>query len=151
MVDRFERFSIAVFEIFRYWHKIAGDEMKKYGLKGAHATYLTTMQRFKDGISATQLGELCAKDKADVSRMLSIMEKKGLVTRENTGRSLYRALLKLTDEGKAVAEHVQERARVAVESAGKGISEEERAVFYNALETIAANLQALSKEGLPNP
>lgn len=151
MPDRFERFSIALFEIIRYWHKIAGDEMKKYGLKGAHATYLTTMHRFEDGISAAQLGELCAKDKADVSRMLSIMEKKELVTRENTGRSLYRALLKLTDKGKAVAEHVQERARVAVESAGKGISEEERAVFYNALETIAANLQALSKEGLPNP
>ena len=150
MLDRFERFSIAVFEIMRCWHKIAGDEMKTYGLKGAHATYLTTMYRFEDGINATQLCELCGKDKADASRMLSIMEKKGLVTRENTGRSLYRALLKLTEEGKAVAEHVQERVRVAVESAGKGISEEERVIFYNALETISDNLQALSKGGLPN-
>ena len=149
MVDRFERFSVAISEICRCWHKLAGEEMKKYGLKGAHATYLTTMYRFEDGLSATRLCELCGKDKADVSRMMSIMEKKGLVTRGETGASQYRAPLKLTDEGRAVAEHVRQRARVAVESAGRGICPEHRAIFYDALETITGNLLALSREGLP--
>lgn len=62
---------------------------------------------------------------------------------------MYRALLKLTDEGKAAARHVQERAALAVELAGAGLSDADREVFYRALELITANLQTLSKEGLP--
>jgi MarR family transcriptional regulator for hemolysin len=149
MVDRFERFSFAVFEISRYWHKIAADEMAKYGLKGSHATYLAVMYNYDDGITATKLGELCSRDKADVSRMMSIMEKKGLVKREGINKSLYRALIKLTGEGKAAAEQVRERARLAVEMAGKGISDEHRTILYDTLERIVANLQIIIKEGLP--
>lgn len=147
MIERFERFSYAISEISRYWHKIASDEMEKYGLKSPHAVYLTTMYHFEDGIHAAKLGELCGKDKSDVSRMLSIMEKKGLVRRE--GEGAYRALLKLTDEGKKAAEKVRQSAIIAVENAGAGISDEDRTVFYNTLEKIASNLAVLSESGLP--
>ena len=54
MLNRFERFSLAISEIYRYWHKIAADEMEKYGLKGPYAVYLTAMYRYKDGITSTQ-------------------------------------------------------------------------------------------------
>ncbi|MBR2714743.1 MAG: winged helix-turn-helix transcriptional regulator [Ruminococcus sp.] len=150
MVDRFERFSFAIFEVSRYWHKLAADEMAKYSLKGPHATYLTTLYRYEEGITAPLLSELCGKDKADVSRMMSIMEKKGLVVKESVGKNLYRGLLKLTDEGKRAAEHVKERIDLAVELAGKGLSEEDRANFYDSLELIATNLKKLSEEGIPS-
>ncbi len=146
MVDRFERFSFDLFEIFRCWHKIAAAEMSKYGLKGSHATYLITLYRYADGLNATQLCELCVRDKSDVSRMTAILEKKGLVEKDGVN---YRAALKLTDEGKAVAKRVCKRAEFAVKSAGKGISEENRAVLYDTLELIVSNLQSISKEGLP--
>ncbi len=149
MVDRFERFSFAIFEISKYWHKLAADEMAKYGLKGPHATYLTTLYRYEEGVTAPQLCELCGKDKSDVSRMISILEEKGLVTKEVVNQSLYRGLLKLTEEGKVAAEHVCERASLAVEMAGKDLSVEERQVFYAALESIATNLREICKEGLP--
>ena len=149
MVDRFERFSVAISEISRYWHKIASDEMEKYGLKGPHATYLTTMLRHKDGITAPQLCELCGKDKSDVSRMMSIMEKKGLVKKEGINQNLYRGAFKLTQEGKMAAEHVCQRVSLAVELGGKELTDEKRAIFYEALELIASNLRTISKEGLP--
>lgn len=146
MIDRFERFSLAISEISRCWHKIAADEMEKYGLKGSHAVYLTTMCRYPDGITAARLCELCAKDKADVSRMMSIMEKKELVVKEG---SSYRAQLKLTPAGLEAAEHVRRRATVAVENASRGLTPELRAVFYEALELIVSNLQNICEEGLP--
>ena len=149
MVDRFERFSFAIFEISKYWHKLAAEEMTKYGLKGPHATYLTTLYRYEEGVTAPQLCELCGKDKSDVSRMVSILEEKGLVTKEVVNQSLYRGLFKLTEEGKRAAEHVCRRASLAVEMAGKDLSVEERQVFYAALESIASNLKDISKEGLP--
>lgn len=150
MVERFEKFSFSIFELTRLWHKLASDEMTKYGLKGPHATYLTTMYRFDDGITAPQLCELCGKDKADVSRMMSIMEKKGLVVKEAVGNNMYRGLLKLTDEGKIAAQHVRERVALAVDLAGKGLSDKDREIFYSSLEIISANLRKLSEEGLPN-
>lgn len=149
MLDRFERFSLAIAEIDRCWHKLAGEEMAKYGLNSPHAVYLNALLQHEEGITATQLGELCCKNKADVSRMISILEKKGLLQREAIGGNMYRALLKLTDTGREAARHVQERAALAVELAGAGLSEQERTIFYHALGLITANLQALSKDGLP--
>lgn len=149
MVDRFERFSLAISEISRYWHKLASEEMEKYGLKGPHAIYLTTLYRFPEGITAPQLCELCGKDKSDVSRMMSIMEKKGLVKKHSVNQNLYRGILKLTDEGRVAAEHVRERARLAVKIAGEGLDDDKRQIFYDTLELICNNLKELSREGLP--
>ena len=149
MIDRFERFSFSIAEIYRYWHKIAADEMEKYGLKGPYAVYLTTMYRFPDGITATQLSEYCSKDKSDVSRAMTLMEKKGLVKKTGVNQNLYRARIQLTEEGLNAAAHVRQRAGIAVELAGAGISEADRAVFYETLEHIASNLQTISTDGLP--
>ena len=149
MLNRFARFSLAISEIDRCWHKLAAEEMAKYELNSPHAVYLTTLYNFAEGITAAKLGELCCKNKADVSRMVAILEKKGLVRKETIGGNLYRAKLVLTEEGKQAAEHVQQRAAVAVELAGSGMSEEEREVFYRCLELITSNLQTLSKDGLP--
>lgn len=149
MVERFERFSLAISEISRHWHKLTAEEMEKYGLKGTHSVYLLTMVRYPDGITAPQLGELCGKDKADVSRMMAIMEKKGLVTKEGIHQNRYGGVFKLTPEGMEAAQHVRQRASLAVELAGKDLTEESRAIFYEALESITANLRTLSKEGLP--
>ena len=149
MLDRFERFSLAISEIDRCWHKLAAEEMAKYDLNSAHAVYLNVLRQHMDGITAAKLGELCCKNKADVSRMVSILEKKGLLRKETVGSTMYRALLKLTDEGLAAARHVQERASLAVELAGTGLSDADRTVLYSALERITENLQKLSKSGLP--
>ena len=149
MLNRFARFSLAIAEIDRCWHKLAAEEMAKYDLNSPHAVYLNTLYQYPEGITAAKLGELCCKNKADVSRMVSILEKKGLVRKEAVGGNLYRAKLMLTEDGKQAAEHVQGRAALAVELAGSGMTDAERETFYRCLEQITANLQTLSKEGLP--
>ena len=123
MVDRFERFTYAIVEINRYWHKIAADEMSKYGLKGPFAHYLITLYRYPDGVTSVQLGELCDKNKADVSRALAILEEKGLAVRETQNNSYYRAKIKLTAKGRAAAEQVQQIAEKAVGIGGKGLTD----------------------------
>ena len=102
-----------------------------------------------EGITAAQLGEICGKDKADVSRMVAILENKGLVRKVAVGKNMYRAKLVLTETGREAAEHVRSRAAVAVELAGSGLSEDEREQFYKALTLITENLRKLSKDGLP--
>ncbi len=150
MIDRFERFSLAISAITKYWHKIAAEELSKYGLKGPHATYLTAMYKYPQGITVPHLCEVCGKDKSDASRMIAILEQKGLVKKQGVDGSLYRGLLLLTEEGKAAAEHVCNRAARAVEMAGKDLTDDMRDTFYRSLESITENLRGLSEEGIPD-
>ena len=149
MIDRFERFSFAISEISRCWHRIAGDVMGSHGLKGPYAVYFTALYRYPEGITAAQLGEICSRDKADVSRAMQLMEQKGLVEKQIGEKKAYRALLKLTKPGIELARSINRKAILAVETASQGLSAEKRAVFYEALELITTNLQKLSKTGLP--
>ena len=150
MLNRFAKFSFSISEIDRCWHKLAAEEMAKYNLNSPHAVYLNALYDANpQGITAAQLGELCGKNKADVSRMVAILEQKGLVQKVAVGKNMYRAKLMLTEEGQQAAEHVRKRAAVAVELAGSGLSCQERETFYKALDLITENLQKLSKEGLP--
>ena len=146
MLERFSRFSYAIFEISRCWHKLAAEEMEKYDLRGPHAIYLVTIWQSREAVTAARLCELCGRDKADVSRAVSLMEQKGLLTREGAN---YRAVLRLTEAGVAAAQQVSRRAAVAVEQAGRGFSAEARSTFYQVLETITGNLRDLTRDGLP--
>lgn len=145
MVERFEKFSLSIAEISRCWHKLAAEEMKVYGLKGAHALYLTTLYRYPEGITVPELCELCLKDKSDASRMLAILEKKELVRKEGG----YGGKVQLTEAGLQAARQVRSRVCRAVEEAGKDLSAEEREIFTKALGSITENLQRLTCEGIP--
>ncbi|MBQ5321384.1 MAG: hypothetical protein J6K88_04955 [Oscillospiraceae bacterium] len=149
MNDRFGRFAFAISEISRYWHKLAADEMEKYGLKGPCSVYLLLILNYPEGITASMLCEKSGKDKSDISRAMAIMEKKGLVIKESIYQNRYGGVFKLTEEGKTAAEHVRRRTRKATEPAGKDLTEENRKIFYEGLESIAANLKELCKDGLP--
>ena len=149
MLDRFEHFSYSISNIYNHIIKIEREEMEKYGLRASFVQYLITMNRYPEGITSVKLSELCEKDKAAISRIVAEMESKGLVTRESDKNNLYRARLVLTEEGKAAAEYVCERAEKAVNAAGQGLSEEDRKIFYGVLAIFEANLRRISRDGIP--
>ena len=144
MISRFEQFSFCISTIYRHIQMIERMEMEKYGLKGVFAQYLVVMHRYPGGITATQLCDVCAMDKAAVSRAINEMESKGLILR--TGAS-YRTKVKLTEEGIQAAEFVLDRAARAVELVG--LKDEDRTELYDALEHVSRIVQKISKEGIP--
>lgn len=149
MLRRFEEFSYAMSEIYHCIQKIERDEMEKYGLKGPHAQYLIAMTRRPEGLTAAQLCEMCDRDKAAVSRALNELEKQGMIIRELANDTAYRAMLKLTDAGSCAARFVCDKVTQAVDLAGKGLSDQERLVFYSVLHRITANLRTIARDGLP--
>ena len=150
MVDRYEQFSGLISGAYRQIQKLEREEMEKYGFKGAFAQYLLAMNRHPDGMTATQLCEVCDKDKAAVSRVLSEMEKHGLVQKTGEKAHPYRAALTLTEKGRDATDFVAKRATVAVLKAGEGFSDEHRKLFYAALELINANLKKICDGGIPD-
>ena len=150
MLTRFEQFTSSIASIYKHIQKIERDEMIKYGLKGSYAQYLLAIARFENGITSSKLCEICDKDKAAISRIVAEMEQHGLIYRDMVNDNLYRAMLKLTEKGREATNKVSLRAQIAVEAAGKRLTDESRMAFYAALNLIAANLQEISKDGIPN-
>ena len=148
METRYEAFSSAISSMYHDIQKIERTEMSGYGLKGPHAQCLLAMGRHPEGITAAQLCEICEKDKAAISRILAELEQAGMVLRNTRNGNRYRALLTLTEQGKAAAPTVVEKARMAVELAGKGLKDAERELFYRVLAKIAGNLHDICREGL---
>lgn len=149
MLSRFQQFSYVIAEINRQIQKIERDEMIKYGCKGAFAQYLVALLNHPEGLTAARLCQICDKDKAAVSRMVSEMQEKGMVTRSSESTRAYNSPILLTEDGRKAAEHVCMKARAAVKAVGGEMSEEERRVLYSLLDSIAVKLQRLSEEGIP--
>ena len=148
MIRKYELFSSSVACLYHDIQKIERVEMGAFGLKGPHAQVLLVMNRYPEGITATQLCEVCEKDKAAVSRSVAELEQAELVKRAAHNGSRYRARLTLTEKGVEAAQSVSRRARQAVEQAGEGLTDEQREVFYSVLAQIAGNLHAICKNGL---
>lgn len=148
MIGRFEQFCSAITSIHRSILKVERTEMAKYGLKAPHTQCLLAMDRFPEGITAARLCEVCEKDKAAVSRTIAELETAGMVTRQDPDGKRYRSLLKLTEQGKMVAEKVNALVYRAVKQASEGYSAEDRLTFMSVLDVIAGNLQNLCRDGL---
>lgn len=148
MENRYELLSGSISSMYHDIQRIERTEMAQYGLKGPHAQCLLAMKKHPEGITAARLCQVCEKDKAAVSRILAELEAAGMILRENRNGSRYRASLLLTERGQEAAGAVVEKARLAVELAGKGFGAEEREIFYRVLSIISGNLHKLCRDGL---
>ena len=119
MENRFEHFTLDIFNISKYWNKIASEEMKEYGLRGAHALYLLILDGYEGEMTAARLADLCQRDKADVSRAIADFQKKGILEPYDGPR--YR---------------------------GQGITDEMRENMYHCLDLIATNMRLICEDGL---
>ena len=150
MMSSFEKFTVVISGISRYVQKIQRREMVKRGYKGAFAQYLTVLKRCEEGLTSTELCDICDKDKAAVSRIIAEMEEKGLIEREKKNVRTYRSKIVLTEKGKEVAEYVEERSRAAVAVVSEGVMDDsQRETIYATLDLLYKNLQKINSEGLP--
>lgn len=138
MIQRFQSFVTGITVCYKYIQKIKSTEMTEFGLKGAHVMCLFFLHHNPDGLTPVQLTELCAEDKAAISRNIAFLQQKGYIAE---GEKRYRAKVRLTDAGRVIAEKIDELIEQWVTFGGDGLSEEDRATFYAVLGAIAGNLQ----------
>lgn len=148
MVTRFEQFCTAIASVQKCIQKIERVEMAKYGLKGPHCTCMVAMSRYPEGITAARLCEICDKDKAAISRTVSELELAGMVHRDDPDGKRYRSVLKLSEKGREIAQHVNELVFLAVSKASAGYDMETQQTFVRVLSLIAGNLNTICRDGL---
>ena len=138
MIQRFQAFVTGITVCYKYIQRIKSMEMTEFGLKGTHAMCVFFLHHNPEGLTAAQLCQLCAEDKAAISRTLATLQKDGYL---ESGEKKYRALLRLSPKGEEIARQVDELVAQWVGFGGDGLTEEERAIFYTCLEHISGNLR----------
>ena len=139
MIERFELFSTTISQIYKNLQRIKMQEMAGFHLRGTHAMCLFELNHNKEGLTVTQLSNLCGEDKAATSRTVSELMQKGLVTTDKQRK--YRAPILLTEAGQQTADCLDDLATQAVLAGSDGLTDEERRIFYKALTTISENLK----------
>ena len=138
MINRFELFATTITQIYKNLHRIKMQEMSGFELRGTYVMCIFELNRNPEGLTITQLSQLCGEDKAAISRTISELVKRGLVTGNNDKK--YRAPLVLTKEGQETAAKIDALASTAVAAGSNGLTPEEVKIFYKALTTISDNL-----------
>ncbi len=138
MIQRFEAFVTGITTCYKYIQRIKSAEMTELGLKGTHVMCIFFLHHNHGGLTASQLCQLCAEDKAAISRTLAYLQKEGYLL---TGEKKYRTPLFLTERGKQIAQQVDGLILQWVGFGSDGLTDEDRAVFYRCLELISTNLR----------
>ncbi|MBQ1215815.1 MAG: MarR family transcriptional regulator [Firmicutes bacterium] len=101
--ERFQAFVTGISVCYKYIQKIKSLEMTEFGLKGAHAMFLFFLHSHPEGLTAAQLSQLCAEDKAAVSRSLASLLEEGYIVSDE---KKYRSRIRLTQRGEEVARRI---------------------------------------------
>lgn len=139
MIHRFEAFVTGITVCYKYIQRIKSMEMEEFGLKGTHAMCLFYLHKNPDGLTSAQLSTLCGEDKAAISRTVSELRHLDYIVPES-GKN-YRTPLLLTPKGQSVAQKVDALIETWVTAGGDGLTEQQRADFYQSLSLIASNLK----------
>ena len=138
MEEKFHTFSLLMANINRSLRRIKTEETAEFDLKGPHASCLYYLYKEKE-VTSKKLCELCETDKAGISRSIDYLEHNGYLRARTKKR--YKSPLELTERGREVAAAIAEKIDAIFAAIGEGLSEEQRRVMYEALETISLRLR----------
>ena len=146
MIQRFEDFVSAVSSVYKGLQKIKSYETERFGLRGSHVMCMFYLARNKNGLTLTEMCDKTGEDKAAVSRNLTFLQEKGLISLSDDESKKYKRPYLLTSEGKKVSDELDKIIVEAVDRIGTGLTIEEREVFYSTFGKIAANLNTFCGE-----
>ena len=145
MHDRFQNFTVLTLNVHRCIQKIKTEEMAEFDLKAPHVSCLYYL--YKNGpLTATELCEICLEDKSYVSHSLKSLEADGYVSCSSSAKKRYNAPLNLTEKGRELSSRMVEKIDRVLESAGLGLSENDREIFYSTLLKISNNLESICEK-----
>ena len=143
MKELYSIFTLQIAKCNRCIKKLKQEEMESFDLKGPHVSCLFYLYKNDGPLTLKELCDVCDEDKAAVSRAVDSLEKNGYVACNSKTEKRYKSPLFLTQKGVETAKGIVEKIDWIVESAGEGVTQENRGIFYETLEIISTNLQRM--------
>ena len=136
---RFIKFSALLNSAEKSISRMKHKKMDSYGLDNAHTLCICVLAESDLGLTKTELAANCGVDKAQISRVVTALQKKNYVVAD-TQKKLYKQKYTLTDEGKKVADDLGSLILEINGYVSDAIPKDQIDVFYATFETICQNL-----------
>lgn len=146
MQDRFETFTVLINKISRNIRKIKNQEMEAYQLRSAHVSCLYYLYK-DDALTATELCERCAEDKATISRALDYLEQNEYLVCASKSAKKYKSPITLTEKGMDMGKLISDKVDAVLLEISAGLTEAERVEFYRSLSIICDGLERICENG----
>ena len=145
--ERFEDFTGLIGALSKEIQRIKAAEGAKLGLKGSDVMCLYYLGLHPEGLTGAQLAREADVTRAAVSRTLAHLEEEGLVeVGESADASAsYRAPARLTEKGRSRMSEVDRVIARVLVKAGAALSDDERALMYDALARVLAALKDVAR------
>ena len=138
--DRLDEFSALMTNASKSITKLKNKYMSSYGLSSAHTMCIRKLYSATNGLTRTQIAKKCELDKSQISRIISELSEKGYVL-EGPECSNYKKKVMLTDEGKLIAEEINNIVLDINRYVSGEISTEDISIFYRVFGEICENLK----------
>ena len=102
--------------------------MGKLNLRSQHVSCLYYLYTYGK-LTSKEIVKISLEDKGQVSRTLDYLETNGYVSCDSDAKKRYNAYFSLTEKGMACGEEVANKINSFLSIAGKGISDEDRAIM----------------------
>ena len=119
--------------------------MAEYNLRSAHISCLYYLFS-SEGLTATELCELCEEDKATISRAVDYLETNGYLAGDPTAGKRYKAPLALTQKGREVGCKISRKIDAVLTDLNHSLSESDRMSFYDSLSIISNSLEQICNQ-----
>lgn len=96
----------------------------------------------EEQLNQQELADRLFKDKTGISRLVSGMERKGLLFRTSTIEDRRSNFVQLTDMGRSIVDGIMKEAAEIRKEASKGIAEEELIICQKVLQQMIDNLSS---------
>ena len=144
MQERFKTFTVLISKISRNIRRIKTEEMDEINLKSPHVSCLYYLFK-SESLTAKELCDICAEDKASISRSIEYLEEQKYIICESNLKKRYRTPLTLTEKGQKVGKIIAEKIDHILNIASEGLTEEKRIILYEGLTLISNNLEKFCK------
>jgi len=129
--------DISVFN--KYGKQRLDERLAPIGIDWRALVVLLVIEQVPD-IPQTRLSPFLQTDKANVTKLLQILEKRGLIRREADGEDQRNKICQLTPQGQALTPQLHEALSEWEDACFQGLSPDELTQFRKTSEIISRNL-----------
>lgn len=147
--ERFNQFVQLIESVHKSVNKIKLSIAPTLGVKSVHVFWLYELLSHPEGLTAATLANKSKIDRSLISREVEELRARGYIEVAAGGgekRKNYNSRIRLTEQGRELAQTITGYAMAAQLAADSGVSEEELQAFYDTLKKLSNNLSQLAEQ-----
>ncbi len=127
----------------RVWRDAINDIAQQLNISESRWQVMVTLVKVGEGTSQQQVATALRIEMPSLTRTLNKLEKQGLVERRQSSTDKRSHELWLTEEGRQITQHLQNRIDAIFDTVMAGVSEAELKVFARVVDNIEQNARLL--------